>query len=70
MCIKIARRVANNVDPDQMLHSAASDRVLHCLFRPIFPNTLGNYGRCIAKAHNAIVQEKAKAFENNYMYPK
>ena len=27
------------VDPDQMLHSAASDLGLHCLFRPVCPNT-------------------------------
>ena len=31
--------MANSVDPDQMLHSAASDLGLHCLQRPICPNT-------------------------------
>ena len=31
--------MANNVDSDQMLHSAASDLGLHCLRRPICPNT-------------------------------
>ena len=30
-CIKIAGWVANSIDPDQMLHSAASDLGLHCL---------------------------------------
>ena len=32
--------MTNSVDPDQMLHSAASDLGLHCLQRPICPNTL------------------------------
>ena len=36
--------MANSVDPDQMLHSAASDLGLHCLQRPICPSTEGNYG--------------------------
>ena len=31
--------MANSVDPDQMPHSAASDLGLHCLQRPICPNT-------------------------------
>ena len=33
------RRVANNVDPDQTLHSAMSDHGLHCLLRHVSPNT-------------------------------
>ena len=37
--------MANRVDPDQMQHSAASDLGLHCLQRPICPNTKGYYGR-------------------------
>ena len=36
---KIAGWVANSVDPDQMLRSAASDLDLHCLLRLVFPNT-------------------------------
>ena len=36
--------MANSVDPDQMLHSAASDVGLHCLQRPVCPNTEGYYG--------------------------
>ena len=31
--------MTNSVDPDQMPHSAASDLGLHCLQRPICPNT-------------------------------
>ena len=36
---KIAGRVANSVDPDQTPRSAESDLGLHCLLRPVFPNT-------------------------------
>ena len=39
MYLKTARWVANSVDPDQMLHSAASDLDLHYLLRAICPNT-------------------------------
>ena len=35
--------MANSVDPDQMLHSAASDLGLHCLLRLASQNTLGKY---------------------------
>ena len=30
--------MANSVDPDEMLHSAASHLGLHCLLRPVGPN--------------------------------
>ena len=33
VCLKSAGQVANSTDPDQMLHSAASDLGLHCLLR-------------------------------------
>ena len=36
--------MANSVDSDWMLHSAASDMGIHCLQRPICPNTWGYYG--------------------------
>ena len=36
---KIAGLVANSVDPDQTPRSAASDLGLHCLLRPVCPNT-------------------------------
>ena len=32
--------MANNLGPNQMLHSVASDLDLHCLLRPVCPNTL------------------------------
>ena len=38
---KTARAVANNVDPDEMPHSAVSHLGLHCLLRPVCPNTYG-----------------------------
>ena len=31
--------MANSVDPDEMLHSAASHLGQHCFFRPVCPNT-------------------------------
>ena len=30
--------MANSVNPDRMLHSAASDQSLHCLLKPVCPN--------------------------------
>ena len=36
--------MADSVEPDRMLHSAASDRGLHCSLVVIFPNILGYYG--------------------------
>ena len=48
-CVKnIAVCMTNRVDPDQMPHSAASDLGLHCLQRPICPNTQGNFGKSCA----------------------
>ena len=41
--------MANSVDPDQMMHSAASDLGVRCLLRPVSQNTLGNYGKLIVK---------------------
>ena len=37
--------MANNVDPNEMPHPAASHLGLHCLLRPVCPNTYGKYGR-------------------------
>ena len=42
--LNISVCMANRIDPDQMLHSVASDLGLHCLQRLICPNTLGYYG--------------------------
>ena len=44
MCLKIAGLVANSIDPDEMPHSAASHLGLHCLLRPVCPNTHCKYG--------------------------
>ena len=38
MCLKYCY-IANSVDPDQMPHFVASDLGLHCLQRPLCPNT-------------------------------
>ena len=42
--LKIAGWVANIVDLDEMLQSEASHLDLHCLLRPIGPNTYSKYG--------------------------
>ena len=39
--------MANSVDPDQMPHSVASDLGLHCLLRPVYPNTKARYGNIL-----------------------
>ena len=44
LCLKIAGRVANSVDPDETPRSAASHLGLYCLLRPICPNIYGKYG--------------------------
>ena len=43
LCLKIAGRVANRVDPREMLHSAASHLGLHCLLGHVCPNTYCKY---------------------------
>ena len=41
--------MANSVDPDMMPHSVASYLGLHCLQRPICPNTQGYHGKyCVS----------------------
>ena len=39
--------MANSVDPDQMLHSAASDLCLHCLLRRVCLCIKGKYSNAI-----------------------
>ena len=36
--------MSDSLDPDQMPHSAASDLGLHCLLKPVCPNTWDYYG--------------------------
>ena len=36
--------MANSVGPDETSRSAASHLGLHCLLRPVCPNTYGRYG--------------------------
>ena len=40
--LKTDGQVANTVDADQMLHSAASDLGLQCLLRHVCPNIMGS----------------------------
>ena len=42
LCLKIAGRVANIVEPDE----TASHLVLQGLLRPVCPNTCGKHGKC------------------------
>ena len=42
--LKIAGWVANIVDPDETPQFAASHLGLHCLLRPVRPNSYGKYG--------------------------
>ena len=39
--------MADSVDQDQTPHSAASDLGLHCLHRPVSPNTWSKYDNMI-----------------------
>ena len=43
--LKFAGWVASSEDPDETSRSAASHLVLHCLLRPVCPNTYSKYGR-------------------------
>ena len=51
-CINIAGWVANSVDPDESLHSVASHLALHCLLRPVCPNSYGIYDKWITTYPN------------------
>ena len=64
--------MANSVDPDQMLHSAASDLGLHCLLGPIFLNALGkNKGRInlFSFVKSALSGVIFYLFLNHNLYP-
>ena len=50
--------MANSVDPDEMLCSAASHLGLHCLVRPIGQNTYGKVKH--GKSHDQTVSQKGK----------
>ena len=47
--------MANNVDPDQTPHSAASDLGLHCLPRSVYLNIYSKYGNFIKSTHSEII---------------
>ena len=48
----------NSVDPDQMLHSAASDQSLHSLLSTVFPNTESKYGSLIKMSPPEIILDQ------------
>ena len=45
LCLKIAGWLANSEDPDETPQNAASHLGLHCLLRPVCPNTYSKYGK-------------------------
>ena len=49
VCLKIAGWVANSIEPDEMLCSAASNLGLHVLLRPVCLKTYSKYGTGNAK---------------------
>ena len=57
LCLNIAGRVANSVDHDETPRSAASHMGLHCLLRPVCPNTYGKYDM---SETNLILHEKIR----------
>ena len=63
--------MANRVEHDETPHSAASHLGLHCLLRPVCPNTYGVYGTrvkqllCLYGNIATLVNQNIKnAFEN------
>ena len=42
--LKLAGWVGNSIEPDEMPYFAAFYLGLHCLLRPVSPNTCGKYG--------------------------
>ena len=65
--MEISRFHANNVDPDQTPHSAASDLGLHCLPVPLFWDTMHKKWvtfnndikqKLLCKSINEVSQEK------------
>ena len=59
LCLKIAGQVANCVDPDDTPWSATSHLGLHCLLRPVCPNSYGKYSSYIIMSKFKIVTEWA-----------
>ena len=56
MRLKTAERVSNSVAHDQASHSVATDLDLHCLLRPVCPNTQGKYGPVFCITKKAVLQ--------------
>ena len=50
--------MANSIDPDQTPRSAASDLGLHCLQKPICPNTKGYYANVPVHKWSSYQYEK------------
>ena len=59
----MAKLFANNADPDQMPHYAASDLGLHCQL-PFYGSPDYNGLRCLVKAMGPVVQNLTKLLAN------
>ena len=62
--------MANSADSDETPHSAASHLGLHCLLRPVCPNSYGKYGTSsnfgTDKVTSYIVQILSVKMEEKY----
>ena len=47
--------MTNSADTDQTPHSVVSDLGLHCLHRPVCPNTYSKYGNLITASPSEII---------------
>ena len=60
LCLKIAGRVANRVDPNESPHSAASHLELHCLLRLSKIHTVNTLNNLVCCDRHIQVEEIAK----------
>ena len=51
-------RTASNVDFDLTPRSVASDRGLHCLFRPVYPNVFVLFGLYVAFNNLSVISQR------------
>ena len=58
--LKIAGCVANSADPDETLHSMASYLGLHCLLRPVCPNTYRKIGMYDLSVSDSLISFTTK----------
>ena len=62
--LQIAGWVANSEDPDETPQNAASHLGLHCLLRPICPNTYGKYGNVVSTYVPYVVGDALESYRS------